>query len=86
MERLAEAKEFVRTETERREKKRRAAERASLEFRTCLRIQSWWRMTLVRKGLGVYNKKGKGGKSAAKDGGGGKDGGAGSKSKANGKK
>ncbi len=55
--RLAESEAFVATETEKRERERLKRERVELEVRTAIRIQSWWRMILVRKCLGPYRKK-----------------------------
>ncbi len=55
--RLKQAKEFVRSEKERREQERRKRERFELEVRTAVRIQAWWRMTMVRQGLGPFRKK-----------------------------
>ena len=40
-----------------RELKIAAKERANLEIRTAIKIQSWWRMTMVRRKLGPYRKK-----------------------------
>ena len=51
------ATEFVKEELERRERIRVAQERKNLEVRTAVRIQSWWRMIMVRKGLGPFKKK-----------------------------
>jgi hypothetical protein len=34
-----------------------AKERAKLEIRTAIKIQAWWRMTMVRRKLGPYRKK-----------------------------
>ena len=51
------ATQFVNAELERREQIRLAQERQDLEDRTAVRIQSWWRMVMVRKGLGQFKKK-----------------------------
>jgi kinesin family protein 6/9 len=40
-----------------REQKIAAKERQELEIRMAIKIQSWWRMTMVRKKLGPYRKK-----------------------------
>jgi hypothetical protein len=40
-----------------RELKIAAKERANLEIRTAIKIQAWWRMTMVRRKLGPYRKK-----------------------------
>lgn len=52
-----EAKAFVEAEYFSREQKRLAKAQFELEWRTAIRIQSWWRMTMVRKCLGPYKKK-----------------------------
>ena len=40
-----------------RERKIAAKERQNLEIRTAIKIQAWWRMTMVRRKLGPYRKK-----------------------------
>lgn len=55
-ERFVSATEFVRVEMEKREKLRLEKERVDLERRMAVRIQAWWRMTMVRKGLGPFKK------------------------------
>lgn len=54
-----------------KEKARRKAEQEAREMSATVRIQSWWRGVMVRKGLGSYSKKkkkgkGKKGKKSAK--------------------
>ena len=56
-ERLRTTKAFVKEEQERREVIRKQKERLDLEIRTAVRIQAWWRMTMVRRGLGHFRKK-----------------------------
>ena len=34
-----------------------AKERNALEIRMAIKIQSWWKMLMVRRGLGQYKKK-----------------------------
>merc|ERR1712087_165196 len=45
-----------------KEKARRKAEQEAREMSATVRIQSWWRGVMVRKGLGSYSKKKKKGK------------------------
>ena len=52
-----EASKFVEEELSRREAERLAKERAELEETTAVFIQAWWRMIMVRKGLGQFRKK-----------------------------
>lgn len=56
-ERLRTTRAFVKQEQERREVIRKQKERLDLEIRTAVRIQAWWRMTMVRRGLGHFRKK-----------------------------
>lgn len=60
---------------DRTEKERIKRELAELEkqMNSCIKIQSWWRGVMVRKGLGEFKKK-KGGKGGKKGGKGGKKG------------
>ena len=53
----AEATKFVEEELARREAARLAEERARLEQAKVVVLQSWWRMIMVRKGLGQFRKK-----------------------------
>lgn len=53
-----------------KEKARRKSEQEAEELRAAIRVQSWWRGVMVRKGLGPYSKKkkkkGKKGKKSGK--------------------
>ncbi|ELT90548.1 hypothetical protein CAPTEDRAFT_92017, partial [Capitella teleta] len=51
-----------------KEKARRKAEMEAEELKSAVRLQSWWRGTMVRKGLGPYSKKKKKGKKGKKSG------------------
>ncbi|KAI8498737.1 PREDICTED: IQ domain-containing protein G-like [Branchiostoma belcheri] len=48
-----------------KEKARRKAEQEAIELQCAIKLQSWWRGVMVRKGLGPY-KKGKKGKKGKK--------------------
>jgi len=43
-----------------KEKARRKAEQEAIELRSSIRLQSWWRGVMVRKGFGPFGKKKKG--------------------------
>lgn len=43
-----------------KEKARRKAEQEAIELRSAIRLQSWWRGVMVRKGFGPFGKKKKG--------------------------
>ena len=53
-----------------KEKVRRKEEQEAIELKASIRLQSWWRGVMVRKGLGPFKKgkkkKGKGKKSGKK--------------------
>lgn len=49
-----------------KEKIRRKAEQEALELKSTVKLQSWWRGMLVRKGLGPHGKKKKKGKKGKK--------------------
>merc|ERR1711948_218110 len=40
-----------------KEKARRKAEQEAIELRSAIRLQSWWRGVMVRKGFGPFGKK-----------------------------
>ena len=52
----------VRKDKIEKERARKKAEREAAEMRATLKIQSWWRTVMARRGIGLYapKKKGKG--------------------------
>lgn len=50
-----------------KEKVRRKQEQEAIELKACIRLESWWRGVMVRKGLGPF-KKGKKKKGKGKSG------------------
>ncbi|XP_040580412.1 dynein regulatory complex protein 9 isoform X2 [Lepeophtheirus salmonis] len=55
--RLKEITEFVENDKKNLERSRLEKEQYNMEIRAIIRIQSWWRMSMVRKGLGPYKKR-----------------------------
>ena len=51
-----EAKEFFKFTIAERERLKKAKERMKLETAMAIKIQSWWRMIMVLKGLGPFKK------------------------------
>ena len=41
---------------ERKRREREAAERVQMEHRMAVRLQSWWRMLMVVKGMGQFRR------------------------------
>ena len=52
-----EAKEFIDIAKEKMRRAEEIKERKELERKSATKIQSWWRMMMVRRGLGQYKKK-----------------------------
>ena len=52
-----EAREFVRSHVEERDRIRREKEQMKLETAMAIKIQAWWRMIMVKKCLGPYKKR-----------------------------
>ena len=55
--RYTEAKEFIDIAREKLRKAEEIKQRQILETKSATKIQSWWRMIMVRRGLGQYKKK-----------------------------
>eukprot|EP00094_Tigriopus_californicus_P000071 TCALIF_00069-PA protein Name:"Similar to Iqcg IQ domain-containing protein G (Rattus norvegicus)" AED:0.23 eAED:0.23 QI:0/0.33/0/0.5/1/1/4/0/284 len=55
--RLKEARQYVEAELVRREQIRIEQEEQAVQIKTTVRIQAWWRMMMVRRGLGQFKKK-----------------------------
>ena len=68
-EKYQEAKEYIDVAKEKIRKDEEIKERRALETKSAIKIQSWWRMIMVRRCLGPYKKKKK---AAPKDEKGGK--------------
>ncbi|XP_043926637.1 dynein regulatory complex protein 9 isoform X3 [Protopterus annectens] len=49
-----------------KEKERQCREQEEQEVKSCIKIQAWWRGTMVRKGIGSYKKPKKGEKGKGK--------------------
>lgn len=64
--RYAEAKIFIDKTKEQMKLVQHAKEQMALEIRAAIKIQSWWKMLMVRKCLGPYKKKKKTAADAAK--------------------
>ena len=52
-----EAKEFIDVAKEKMRRAEEIKERQELERRSATKIQSWWRMIMVKRCLGPYKKK-----------------------------
>ena len=52
-----EARDFVKFTIEERDRLRKAKERMRLENAMAIKIQAWWRMTMVLKCLGPFKKR-----------------------------
>ena len=52
-----EAKEFIDIAKEKMRRAEEIKERQKLERKSATKIQSWWRMMMVQRGLGQYKKK-----------------------------
>jgi uncharacterized protein YoxC len=52
-----EARVYIQKAEEQMRKVRDAKEQMALEIRAAIKVQSWWKMLMVRKCLGPYRKK-----------------------------